>query len=232
MEFAQELIDGGKFPILAAFLLGLLTAISPCPLATNITAAAYVSKELNSKWRVFASGLIYALGRVLAYSVLGVLLIFLIRSGRDIYGIQKLISNWGNFLLPIFLIAAGLLILFSNKLKFPTWEGGVNVLSSFGNGLVGAFLMGIVFAMAFCPSSALFYFGMLIPMSAETSRVGYVLPSVFAFATTLPVMLVSWVLAFSVGEIGKLYNSILKFELYFRIFVGLLFIAVGVYYLF
>ena len=232
MEFAQELIDGGDFPILAAFLLGLLTAISPCPLATNITAAAYVSKELNSKWRVFASGLMYALGRVLAYSILGVVLIFLIRSGRDIYGIQKLISNWGNFLLPIFLIAAGLLILFSNKLKFPSWGGGASAFSSFGNGLIGALSMGIVCAMAFCPSSALFYFGMLIPMSSETSEIGYILPSIFAFATALPVMFVSWVLAFSVGEIGKFYNSMLKFEFYFRIFVGLLFIAVGVYYLF
>ncbi len=69
-------------------------------------------------------------------------------------------------------------------------------------------------------------------MSAETSRVGYILPSVFAFATALPVMLVSWVLAFSVGEIGKLYNSMLKFEFYFRIFIGILFISVGVYYIF
>lgn len=232
MEFAQELIDGGKFPILAAFILGLLTAISPCPLATNITAAAYVSKELNSKWRVFASGFMYALGRVLVYSVLGVLLIFLIRRGCDIYGVQKFTSTWGTFLLPIFLIAAGLLILFSNKLKFPTWGGGANPLLRFGNGFWGALLMGIVCAMAFCPSSALFYFGMLIPMSAETSRVGYILPSVFAFATALPVMLVSWVLAFSVGEIGKLYNSMLKFEFYFRIFIGILFISVGVYYIF
>lgn len=232
MEFAQELIEGGDFPILAALLLGLLTAISPCPLAANITAAAYVSKELNSKWRVFASGLMYALGRVLAYSILGILLIFLIRSGRDIYGIEKLISNWGNFLFPIFLIVAGLFILFSNKLKFPSWGGGASAFSSFGNGLIGALSMGIVCAMAFCPSSALFYFGMLIPMSAETSGIGYILPSIFAFATALPVVLVSWVLAFSVGEIGKLYNSMLKFEFYFRIFVGLLFIAVGVYYLF
>lgn len=231
MEFAQELIDGGKFPMLAAFLLGLLTAVSPCPLATNITAVEYIGKDANSGTRVFINGIFYALGRILAYSVLGVLLIFLIRSGRDIYGIQKFTSTWGAFILPIFLIAAGLLILFSNKLKFPS-RGNANALSRIGNGFGGAFLMGIVFAMAFCPSSALFYFGMLIPMSAETSGIGYTLPSVFAFATALPVMLVSWVLAFSVGKIGKLYNSMLKFEFYFRIFVGLLFIAVGVYYFF
>ena len=108
----------------------------------------YIGKDASSGTRVFINGIFYALGRILAYSVLGVLLIFLIRSGRDIYGIQKFTSTWGPFILPIFLIAAGLLILFSNKLKFPS-RGNANALSRIGNGFGGAFLMGIVFAVAY-----------------------------------------------------------------------------------
>ena len=97
MELVQELVGRGNFPMLAAFMLGLLAALSPCPLATNITAIGYVGKDFNSPRRVFISGIVYALGRILAYSFLGGILVFFIKSGRDVYGIQKFVSSWGRF---------------------------------------------------------------------------------------------------------------------------------------
>ena len=232
MEFIQELIDDGKFPILAALLLGLFTAISPCPLATNITAIGYISKDVNSRAIAFANGLLYALGRIVVYSVLGIILIFLIGRGVDIYGIEKFAGKWGAYLLPTFLIAAGLLILFSNKLNFISLGTGKKLLSRIGSGLCGAFLMGIVFAMAFCPSSGLFYFGILIPMSAENSSVGYILPSIFALASSLPILIMSCFFAFSIGKIGEAYASMVSFEFYFRQFAETLFVIVGTYYIF
>lgn len=157
---------------------------------------------------------------------------FFIKSGRDVYGIQKFVSSWGAFLLPIFLILSGLLILFAHRLKFASVKVGSTFCLKLRNGFLGAFLMGVVFALALCPSSAVLYFGILVPMPAKASVIGYILPAVFALATALPVLLASWFLAFSVGEIGKLYNSMAKFEVYFRKFVGVLFIAVGAYCIF
>lgn len=162
----------------------------------------------------------------------GGILVFFIKSGRDVYGIQKFVSSWGAFLLPIFLILSGLLILFAHRLKFASVKEGSTFCLKLRNGFLGAFLMGVVFALALCPSSAVLYFGILVPMSAKASVIGYILPAVFALATALPVLLASWFLAFSVGEIGKLYNSMAKFEVYFRKFVGVLFIAVGAYCIF
>lgn len=231
MELVQELVGRGNFSMLAAFMLGLLAALSPCPLATNITAIGYVGKDFNSPRRVFISGIVYALGRILAYFFLGHTGFF-IKSGRDVYGIQKFVSSWGAFLLPIFLILSGLLILFAHRLKFASVKVGSTFCLKLRNGFLGAFLMGVVFALALCPSSAVLYFGILVPMSAKASVIGYILPAVFALATALPVLLASWFLAFSVGEIGKLYNSMAKFEVYFRKFVGVLFIAVGAYCIF
>lgn len=96
-------------------------------------------------------------------------------------------------------------------------------------GSIGALLLGILFAMAFCPTSGVFFFGMLIPMSAAESG-GYLLPIVFALATGLPVILVAWILAYSVAGLGKFYNHIQLFEKWFRRVVAILFIAVGIYY--
>lgn len=121
-------------------------------------------------------------------------------------------------------------MLFGDKLKLPSFgfngSGGDGLKSRGG---LGALLLGVLFALAFCPTSGVFYFGMLIPMSA-TSAAGYLMPVVFAVATALPVIIVAWVLAYSVGEIGKVYNRIKLFQKWFSLVVALLFIAVGIYY--
>ena len=90
-------------------------------------------------------------------------------------------------------------------------------------------MLGVLFALAFCPTSGLFYFGMLIPMSAAEPG-GYLLPIVYAVATGLPVILVAWILAYSVAGIGKFYNRIQVFQKWFNRVVAVLFIAVGIYY--
>lgn len=121
-------------------------------------------------------------------------------------------------------------MLFGNKLQLPSFGfNGTGGDKLKGKGDVGALLLGLLFALAFCPTSGVFYFGMLIPMSATASG-GYLLPAVFAVATALPVIIVAWMLAYSVGEVGKVYNSIKVFQKWFSLVVALLFIAVGIYY--
>ena len=228
MEWLQTLLDNSSTPVVTALLLGLLTALSPCPLATNIAAIGYIGKDIEDRQSVFRKGLLYTLGRVVAYTLLGIVLIGIIRSGASMFGVQKFIGTWGELLLGPLLIVIGLLMLFGHRLNLPQF--GFN---GKGEGLAkkdgwGAFLLGVLFAMAFCPSSGMFYFGMLIPMSA-TATMGYLLPVVFAVATALPVLIVAWILAFSAGEIGKFYGRVKTIERWLSIVVGVVFIIVGIY---
>lgn len=229
MDFLQNILDNSQLPVLTAFVLGLHTAVSPCPLATNIAAVGYISKDIESRHRIFLGGLLYTLGRTLAYSLLGIVLIAILRGGASTFHIQKFVSKWGEAILPWALIVIGGFMLFADRINLPKF-GLKPSENNAKRGPWGAFLLGILFALAFCPSSGIFYFGMLIPMSAATTA-GYLLPVVFAIATSLPVIVVAWILAYSVQGIGRFYNRMRVFQKWFNIIVSILFIAVGVYYL-
>lgn len=228
MEWLQTLLDNSTTPLVTALLLGLLTALSPCPLATNIAAIGYIGKDIEDRRSVFRKGLLYTLGRVVAYTLLGIVLIGIIRSGASMFGVQKFIGTWGELLLGPLLIVIGLLMLFGHRLNLPQFGFNGKGEGLAKKGSWGAFLLGVLFAMAFCPSSGMFYFGMLIPMSA-TATMGYLLPVVFAVATALPVLIVAWILAFSAGEIGKFYGRVKTIERWLSIVVGVVFIVVGIY---
>ena len=228
MEWLQTLLDNSTTPLVTALLLGLLTALSPCPLATNIAAIGYIGKDIEDRRSVFRKGLLYTLGRVVAYTLLGIVLIGIIRSGASMFGVQKFIGTWGELLLGPLLIVIGLLMLFGHRLNLPQFGFNGKGEGLAKKGSWGAFLLGVLFAMAFCPSSGMFYFGMLIPMSS-TATMGYLLPVVFAVATALPVLIVAWILAFSAGEIGKFYGRVKTIERWLSIVVGVVFIVVGIY---
>ena len=228
-EHLNMLLDSTNVPVLTAFILGLLTAISPCPLATNITAIGYISRNIESRRKVFLQGLLYTLGRAFAYTLLGAVLIYIIRKGADTFELQQFVSEWGELVIGPVLILVGLFMLFGHLLHLPKFGFSGNTESNRFQGFVGSFLLGILFAMAFCPTSGLFYFGMLIPMSAETSA-GYLLPLAFALATSLPVLLVSWFIAFSMQNLSQFIGSIQVFQKWFNRVVAALFIIVGIYY--
>jgi cytochrome c-type biogenesis protein len=236
MEFLQNLLDNTTAPVLYAFILGLMTAISPCPLATNITAIGYISKDIENKKRIFLNGLLYTLGRAVSYTSLGVILYF----GASKFHVAKFFQMYGERILGPLLIIIGFIMLDFIKIKFP----GIGKISESlenlpacrqGKSKTGsgwsALLLGIVFALAFCPYSGVLYFGMLIPMSI-TSPSGLFLPFVFAIATGLPVIIIAYLLAFSVSSIGGFYNKIKIFEKWFRRIVAIAFIIVGMYYVY
>lgn len=229
MEYLQSLIDNSNVPLITAFLLGLLTAVSPCPLATNITAIGFIGKDIESHHRIFVNGLLYALGRVLVYTALGFILIPILREGASMFAVQKVVAKYGEMLLAPVLIVVGVYMLGVFRLKLPMLNVGSDKLKQRSRGAWGALLLGVLFALAFCPTSGVFYFGMLIPMSAAESG-GYLLPVVYAIATGLPVIIVAWILAYSVARLGKFYNRMQVFERWFRKVVAVLFIGVGVYY--
>lgn len=230
MEWIQSLLDSGTTPIVTAFLLGLLTAISPCPLATNITAIGFISKNIESRHRVFWNGILYTVGRIITYAGIGLVLIPILRQGASMYAIQKTIGRYGEWVIAPALILIGLFMLFGHKLNLPKFgfRGGEKQPNKRGGW--GALLLGVLFSLAFCPSSGIFYFGMLIPMAAAETG-GYFLPFVYAVATGLPVVVVAWVLAYSVAGLGTFYRRMQVVQQWANKVVALLFIAVGLYYL-
>ena len=227
MDTLQQILDSTDLPLLTAFILGLMTAISPCPLATNITAMAFISKDIENKRKVFINGLIYTLGRSITYTLIGLLFYF----GASKFVIAGFLQKYGERALGPVLIIIGLIMLDVIKINFP----GLNKLNEKMQqkdkfGFWGVLLLGIVFALGFCPYSGVLYFGMLIPMTV-TSVSGLYLPFVFAIGTGLPVILFAWFIAFTVGGIGSVYNKIKVFELWFRRVVAVIFLIVGIYYL-
>ena len=215
MEILQAWLDASDMPAITAFLLGLLTATSPCPLATNITAIGFISKDIEDKQRILLHGILYAIGRIVAYSLLGILLIYMLRGGIDTFNLQSSISRWGELLVAPLLLIIGVLMLVDRAERL--------------RGKCGALLLGMLFAMAFCPTSGLFYFGMLIPMSASASG-GYVLPVIYALATGLPVVGVAWMIAYSVANIAGFYKKMQVCQQWLNRLVAILFITVGLYY--
>ena len=230
MDQLQDLLDNSTAPALTAILLGLLTALSPCPLATNIAAIGYIGRDIEDRNRIFVNGLLYTLGRVLAYTLLGIILITILREGANIFGIQKAVGKWGDLLLGPLLLLIGLFMLFGDNLNLPRLSFGSKGESLTRRGGFGALLLGILFAMAFCPTSGVFYFGMLIPLSV-TYTAGWLLPVLYAVATAVPVLIVAWILAFSARQIGEFYGKMQAFQKWMNRIVGAIFLVIGIYYL-
>ncbi len=227
MELLQSLLENVQLPLLMAFILGLMTAISPCPLATNITAIAYISKDIEDRKKVFTNGLIYTLGRGITYTSIGLIFFF----GASQFGISGFIQKWGEKMLGPILIIIGLMMLDFVKIRFPG-HGKLSekVQEKSQSGFWGTLFLGVVFALGFCPYSGVLYFGMLIPMTVSTVS-GLYLPLVFAVATGLPVIIFAWLIAFTIGGAGNMYNKIKIFEIWFKRVVAVIFLLTGLYYL-
>lgn len=226
-EYLSHLAHTSEIALFSAFFLGLLTAISPCPLATNITATAYISKNIIEPKKVFWSGVIYTLGRATSYSVIGVILFF----GASKFHIAKLFSQYGERFLGPILIIVGLIML--NVIRF-NFLGKLNLQEKFSDrfkdkGYWGSYLLGVIFALAFCPYSGALFFGVLIPMTIADAS-GLYLPLVFAVGTGIPVIFFAYILAFSVGKMSRYFKKVQRIEKVMRSIIGSVFILVGLYY--
>jgi cytochrome c biogenesis protein CcdA len=226
-ELLNNLYSDSSAPVWSALILGLMTAISPCPLATNITAMGFISKDLNNRNRVFYNGIIYTLGRALSYTLLA----FIIYLGADRFKVSSIFQQYGEKFIGPLLVIIGLIMLGIFSINFP----GFSKLSKRfqqkkNHTFLDVFLLGILFALAFCPYSGVLYFGMLIPVTIQSAS-GLYLPVVFAIATGIPVIIFAWLLAYTVSGVGKLYNRIKTFEFWFRRVISIAFIGVGIYYI-
>ena len=228
MDLLNALIDQYNFPMLSAFVLGVMTSISPCPLATNITAIAYISKDIKTARRTLLSGLSYTSGRAISYTLLATLIYF----GLSSFEIAKVFQGWGDKLLGIVLIIISMAMFGVIKINFGgEWKRGEKIKEWLASkGYLGAILLGMLFALAFCPFSGVLFFGVLIPLVLNSTE-SLLLPPLFAIGTGLPVIAFSFILAFSIGKMSKIYGVVGKLEKILRYTVATVFLLAGIYYL-
>ena len=213
--------------LVSAVWLGILTSVSPCPLATNIAAVSFISRRITQRNTVFLSGILYTLGRSLTYIVLGILIV---KTLVDIPLLSDFLQRYVNKILGIVLILVGMILLDLMRIPLPIPSVSENVAKKLvEKGTLGSLLLGVVFALAFCPVSAALFFGGLIPIAIK-AKSGVGLPLIYGIGTGLPVLLFASLVAAGAGYINNLYHRIAKIEFYTKKVTGIIFILVGIYY--
>lgn len=227
MDIINSLIDNYNIPVLTAFLLGILTSISPCPLATNITAIAYISRELKTVKNTLLNGLFYTLGRGISYTLLALLIYF----GLSSFKISRLFQGWGDKVLGPVLIVIGLVMFNVIKINFKASNQIIEKAKIWlsGKGFAGSLLLGMLFALAFCPYSGVLFFGALMPLVLKSTG-GILLPPLFALGTGLPVIIFAFLIAFSLQKVSKAFQIVQKIEKIMRYVVASVFVITGIYY--
>lgn len=231
MEFFHSLVENNHFPLLSAFVLGILTSVSPCTFTTNVMVLGFIGKDISHKKRVFLNGILYTAGRIVSYTALGMICLPILKEGASTYFVQKFVSQYGGYILAPTLILFGLFLLFGDKIPIRKFGFRATDKNKRFQGGLGAFMLGLLFALAFCPVSGVFYFGMLLPMAAFEPA-GYLFPAVFAVASGILVVIIAWIVAYGISGLSKFYNRINVFQKWLNIFVAVAFILTGVYYFF
>ncbi len=212
-----------------AFWLGILTSISPCPLATNIAAISFIGRKIDKPAYVFFTGLLYTIGRTITYVVIAIILVGSLLSA-------PVLSNWlqkymYKLLGPILILVAMVLL---DMISFGAKGGGIGQWAQQRAqkfGLLGALFLGALFALSFCPVSAALFFGSLIPLSVENSS-RLILPLIYGIGTAVPVFIFGLLIAVGAGSLAKVFNKVGRFELWARRITGVIFLLIGVYFTF
>jgi cytochrome c biogenesis protein CcdA len=210
----------------AALWLGILTSLSPCPLATNIAALSFIARRVGSPRAVLASGALYTVGRSITYAALGGLLVYSLVSTP---WLSHVLQKYSIKILGLLLILVGMILLGLIELRIPGWGGGESLQRRADRwGMWGAGLLGIIFALSFCPVSAALFFGSLLPIAVrDTSPVLY--PVVYGVGTALPVVVVALFVAFGTKSVGRLFSRLTEFERWASNVTGIVFILVGIF---
>jgi cytochrome c-type biogenesis protein len=213
--------------IASAFSFGILTSISPCPLATNIAAISFIGRRIDSPRAVVATGLLYTLGRTVVYVVLGTLLVSSLLSTPVV---SDLLQKHMNKILGPILILVGMLLVGLIQINTKGSQLGEKVGKRVETwGMWSGLALGVVFALSFCPGSAALFFGSLVPLAVKHES-PLLLPFVYGAGTALPVIIFAILIAFSTRAVGQAFNRITQFEWWARRATGLIFIGVGLYF--
>jgi len=226
---AMEALGTSGIPLVAAFFIGLLMTFSPCPLATNITAIAFISKKIGDSRHTILVGTLYSLGRMAAYIALTALIV---HAGLNIQAISFFLQEYGERLIGPFLVVMGVLMLEIVQIPFSGGQARLQAIELYlgEKGYLGAFFLGVIFALALCPFAAVLFFGMLVPIALKTGDALFV-PAVFAVATALPVIVISLILVRSVNRVSNVMQKVQDMEKWVKWAVAAVFICTGLYYI-
>lgn len=209
-----------------AFWLGVLTSISPCPLATNLAAISYVGRNTGKPSQVVLAGLLYTLGRVLVYMVLASLLVASVLSSPTVS--LWLQTNLNKFLGPL-LILVGMVLLGLLTLGMQGTAISEGLRQRVDRlGLAGAGLLGLVFALSFCPVSAALYFGSLLPLAVRAESI-LLIPAVYGLGTALPVVVFAVLLALGANRLAVAFRGLTQVEGWIRQGTGGVILLIGMY---
>jgi len=228
MDYILNMIENSQWPALTAFLLGLAVALHPCPLATNIAAMGYIARHVNERKTVLVNGLYYTLGRMIAYSLLGAIIIIIMRNGIAATAAGHWFGVWGERLLAPFLIILGLYFLLACRIHKEEHCPNLGSRKAWHGGRAASLGLGAMLALSFCPESAIVYFGMLMPLSAKSAS-GYALPVVFSLATAVPSVFLAWAVAYGISGFSAFKRHAATAQKWVNAVVGLMFIGAGLF---
>ncbi len=220
-------LTSSSVPLLAAIGLGLLCSVSPCTMATNVAALAYVGRKASQRGYAMTTAALYTLGRMFSYTLVGVLIVL---AGLEVSALSRFLQGAGARFLGPFLIVVGVLLLVLDRLPMPSGGGWLQRLGArFGDmGALGGFPLGAIFALAFCPYSGVLFFAVLIPMALRTAG-GIALPAVFAIGTGIPVLVFGALMSFGVARATSVMDALVRADRWIRLVVAAVFLVVGVY---
>lgn len=229
-SFLEWAATSGVYP-LAAFALGAMASLSPCSLAENMTAVAYLSRRLGDSKRTLLVGSLYALGNVVTFLLLSSVMIYTGLSARPI---SMFLQNWGSVIIGPILLVSGLAITGKLKLRMPAFGGGL--LSRLKKkttdmGYAGAFGLGVLLGLTFCPFDAVLFFGMFMPMAISAGD-AFFLPLIFSMGMALPVVAFAFVLSKGAEALARSMNKAKSAEMFMERLAGTVFIIIGTYYIF
>lgn len=211
----------------SAFWLGILTSVSPCPLATNVAAISYIARHVGSPGKVALHGASYTMGRTLTYLGLSLALIAGISSMPEV---SSFLQKYMNKIIGPFLILTGMVLLDLLHFELPSVAGTRRVTSlAEKKALWSTCFLGMIFALSLCPVAAALFFGGLIPLAIKHGS-PFAMPFLYGIGTALPVAAFALVVAFWAGQIGKIFDRIKRIEKWAQVITGTIFVAVGVYY--
>lgn len=224
MNYAQSISS----PVLMVAVLAIVFALDPCLLLTNIAAIGYIGREVENKRAILSRGLYYTLGRTLSYGLLGCTMIAFLQLGKSLHPIEEFVEHYGVMILTVFMILMGVLLCISDYIPWLNINLAKNVDQTRFKGKAGAFMLGVVLTFAFCPTNAILFFGMMVPV-CSASKFGYALPFLFSATTAIPVLLIAYIIAFSINSIARYYNKVQLIGKILKWVVGTAFVIIGIY---
>ena len=211
MDLIHDIAGQSQLPVVTSFLLGLVVTLHPCLLATNLAALGLIARNAVDSRRLYANGLFYTLGRMLAYTLLGMALCLLWRGSASMLAWGEQIGEWSERLLGPMLLLFGVCLLVSLRFHHHAHCPHVVAVGHRFQGTWGSLLLGVTLALTFCPESAVVYFGILMPMTSQTP-VGLLLPSVFSLGTSLPTLLLVWLLSCRLSKEDDVASRLQKIQ--------------------